>query len=287
MNLESLSTTVPISKVAASVGLMLAVWLLHGLLARVMNRQGSPSELRRRWLVNLRNAALLLSLFGLTAIWISELQAAAVSFLAFAVAFVIATKELLLCIGGSVLRASTNMFSVGDRIEVSGYRGDVIDITPFTTTILEVGPGRAFHLRTGRAVQVPNSVYLSQPVVNESFTKHYAVHAFPVPLRMDQDWRRAEALLLEAAAEECAPYIEDARRHMQRLEDAHALNGLPMSPRVSLQLAEGDKINLLVRLPVKISRQGPSEQAVVRKFLERFTASDQSQAVESRQPDGD
>ena len=280
MNLELLFGGAHVSKVVASIALVVVLWLLRGLLARMMLRQ-SPSELRRRWLVNLRNTALFLAFVGLGAIWLSDLQDAMLSWAALAVAFVIATKELLLCVSGAMLRATANLFSVGDRIEVGGYRGDVIDITPLTTTILEVGPGRAFHLRTGRAVQIPNSLYLSQSVINESFTKHYAVHTFSVPLKLDQDWRRAETILLEAAQEECAPYLEEARRHMQRLEEAHALHGLPMSPRVSLQLADPDKINLLVRLPVKVARQGPSEQAVLRRFLERFQNPSEGSAASS------
>ncbi len=287
MNFESLDTAWPLSKIVASAGLIFVIWLVRSTLARLMLRQSSPSELRRRWLVNLRNAALMIALFGLIAIWLSDLHNLVLSWAAVAVALVVAGKEFLLCITGSVLRMTTNAFSVGDRIEVTGYRGDVIDITPFTTTILEVGPGRAFHLRTGRAVQIPNSIYLTQAVINESFMKSYAVHAFSVPLKMDQDWRSAQAILLEAAHEECAPYIEDARRYMQRLEEAHALTGLPMSPRVSVQLAEADKINLLVRLPVKISQQGPSEQNVLRKFLERFRPAPGGSAVESLQSDAD
>ena len=41
------------------------------------------------------------------------------------------------------------------RVEVAGIRGDVIDTALFTTTLLEVGPGKVGHQRTGHAITGP------------------------------------------------------------------------------------------------------------------------------------
>jgi small-conductance mechanosensitive channel len=147
----------------------------------------------------------------------------AVSFLALAVAFAITTKELLQSVLASMLKAVTDPFSIGDRIEIGGFRGDVVDQNLLTTTMLEVGPEPAFHLRIGRKITFPNVRLLDSYVVNESYTGHYIVHAFAVPVGAEEDWRQAEAILLDAARAACEGFIEDARRSMKSLEEIHGL----------------------------------------------------------------
>mgnify|MGYP001215256827 CR=1 FL=1 len=61
---------------------------------------------------------------------------------AIAVALVIATKELILCVSGALIKGGARSFNIGDRIQVKEFRGDVIDQNLLTTTILEVGPGK-------------------------------------------------------------------------------------------------------------------------------------------------
>ena len=149
-----------IPKLIGSALLVALAIALEAIVRRVTLRHTAQADLRRRWIVGLRNAAILLTLVGLASIWVAELRAVATALIAFTVAFVIAMKEFILCINGSLLRTATNAYSVGDRIEIDGHRGDVIDFTLFSTRLMEVGPGRQYHLRTGRTIVVPNSKLL-------------------------------------------------------------------------------------------------------------------------------
>jgi small-conductance mechanosensitive channel len=198
---------------------------------------------------------------------------------AFAVAFVVATKEFILCINGSFLRATTNAYAIGDRISIEGHRGDVIDLTLFSTTLLEVGPGENHHLRTGRTVVIPNSKLLSTSVVNESSMKPYVLHVFSVPV--EGDWGRAEQILLEAAEAEAASFLTEAKERMKRLETRHGLEGLPTNPRVHVQIPEAGKVSLLVRTPTLIGRQGAMEQAILRRYLKKIAAESEAEGPTS------
>jgi small-conductance mechanosensitive channel len=66
-----------------------------------------------------------LLLLGLVLIWAPQLWTFALSLAAVAVEIVVATKEMILCISGSLMRASPRAFSVGDWIEVADVRGEV------------------------------------------------------------------------------------------------------------------------------------------------------------------
>jgi hypothetical protein len=93
---------------------------------------------------------------------------------------------------------------------------------------------------------------------------------FTVPLSVEDDWERAEKILLESAAEECKPFIEPARATMEQLEREHGLEGIPLAPRVSMTLPEAGKLDLVVRFPAPVGRQGRIEQAILRRFLKLY-----------------
>ena len=106
-------------------------------------------EAKRRWVVAIRNTAALVFLTGLAFMWLNELQTFAVSLVAIAAALVLATKELILCWSGAALRVGGKVYSVGDRIQIGGYRGVVLDHDAFATKLLEIGPGPGGSLSRG------------------------------------------------------------------------------------------------------------------------------------------
>src|SRR5690606_21781606 len=129
---------------------------------------------------------LFLAILSFMVLWADQIYSLIISITAVAAALAIATKELLLCLGGTFYKASTRPFSIGDRIEVGGTRGDVIDIGLFATQVLQVGPGNLTHQYTGRSVTIPNSVFLTQNIINESYSTDYVLHIFEVPVKFNQ-----------------------------------------------------------------------------------------------------
>ena len=248
--------------------LIAVVMVLRGMLARAIRRSETlPSGVRRRWLVQVRNGAILLLLLGLVVIWAAELRLMAVSLFAVAAATVIATKELIQCFSGSLLKTISRGFCLGDRIEITGLRGDVIDHNALTTTILEIGPNDLTQQHTGRAIVFPNSMLLDKPVINETFTDEYVLHVFKVPINMDNDWRYAEKGLLEAARQQCDPFLTEARGHFQRLGKDRGLATLSVEPRVSVSIPKAGELELIVRIAVPARRKGRIEQEILRSFL--------------------
>lgn len=264
-----------------SILLVFIVLVMRAFAMRAVRRADwSTEQTGLRWAAQVRWAALLLLLLGLVVIWATELRTLAFSVVAIAAAIVIATKELIMCISGSFVRATSRSFSLGDRIELDGVRGDVVGIGPMTTTVLEVGPG---HRRTGRSVVLPNSLLLTKSVVNETFTDDFVLHVITLPLAADADWHNAEQRLLEAAHRACAPFLEEAREHMQASAEKHNVPVLHVNPTVSIQVPEGGKVTLVLRLPARGDQRSRLEQQVLREFLE-VPASRQPQADEVAEP---
>jgi len=227
-------------------------------------------ESRRRWAVNIRNVLLIVFILGIISIWAPRLQTFAVSIFAVAVALVLATKELIACLSGSGLRMLTKAYSLGDRIEIGGIRGNVVDHNALTTTLLEIGPGQTSHQYTGRAMVLPNSFLFTHPLTNETYTKKFRLHIITIPLTTDDDWKTAEQLLLTAGQEESAPFIKEAERYLKNLEGKLWLDAPSVEPRVTIQLPEPGRINLLLRVPCPTQYPSRLEQAILKKFLSEF-----------------
>ena len=234
--------------------------------------QGVPwadEQARLRWRSQIRWASALFLLGGIAVIWASELQSLAISLVAIAAAIVLATKELIMCFSGSLVRTTSRAFKITDRIELDGVRGDVVDIGALTTTVLEVGPN---HRRTGRVVVLPNSLLLTKSVVNETFTDEFVLHTMNIPLEPAEDWHEREQHLLRAAQVACEPYLKDAIRLLDASTQAHGLPSFSVEPSVSVHVLEGGKISLGLRFPVRAAERHQSEQQVLREFLAQRTS---------------
>jgi small-conductance mechanosensitive channel len=266
--IAALAENSPLEKLVSSLLLLLAVTAAYHFTAAAIRRaEWSTLEARRRWLVMVRNLAILLFLLALMVVWAAQLRTLALSVVGFAVAIVLVTKELIMCVTGGFLRSSTALFRVGDRIEVKKLRGDVIDLTMLTTTILEIGPEQLTHQYTGRAVVLPNSLFLTESVVNESYTEDYVLHTTVVPLPREADWRRDEAHLLQAAHEVCGKFIDAARRHIERIGHQQGIDVPSVDPRVNVSLPEPAELHLIVRFPAPARLKGRTEQEILRRYL--------------------
>ncbi|MDY6864263.1 MAG: mechanosensitive ion channel, partial [Thermodesulfobacteriota bacterium] len=157
------------SKLISTGILLLVVFGIRWIIVQdLLSRKKLTKKIRRQWIVTARNGAFFLILTGLVIIWFEQLRMFATTVVVIAVAIVIATKEFLLNIMGFLFRSGAHFFSIGDRIEIDDLKGDVIDQTIMGTIVLEIGPGTKSHQYTGRAIFIPNSKFLSHPVINET-----------------------------------------------------------------------------------------------------------------------
>jgi small-conductance mechanosensitive channel len=223
--------------------LLLFLLIVRALIVRAISKNPTFSmEAKRRWVVSVRNTMVFVLLVGLLVIWAHELQAFAVSLVAVAAALVLATKELILCWSGAALRVGGKVYSVGDRIQIAGHRGVVLDHDIFATKLLEIGPGQASHLYTGRVTVFPNSLLFMNPLIKENPDQEYGLYILAIPLKDNDDWRDAERHLLDAAKTECSSFMGEASRQMKLLEQTNLLEA-PSRSRA---------------LPFKSSKQGVS-----------------------------
>ena len=167
-----------------------------------------------------------------------------------------AMQEVVGAIAGWFNILSGSIFRVGDRIQMGGVRGDVIDITPLRTKIMEMGTanedgswvgGRQY---TGRIVAVSNKMTFTEPVFNYSTVFGFIWEELTVPVPYDADWHRAEQILRD----EVASGVGDPGRPGGHHGDGGALPGAP-GRRGAARLHAGHR--QLERAGSSVRRPGP------------------------------
>lgn len=153
-----------------------------------------------------------------------------------------AMQEVIGALAGWVSILTGRHFRVGDRIQMGGVRGDVLDLSPLRTKILEIGSGQdnGSWIRgrqyTGRVVSVSNKAIFSEPVFNSSSAFDYLWEELVIPVPYDDDWRSAEGILREEA--ERASSSGDARRAIEEVRRRYPVGRAEVEPRVFVRATD-------------------------------------------------
>jgi small-conductance mechanosensitive channel len=221
-------------------------------------------ETKLRTSVFWRNFSLLIALVALLFVWRAELQAAALSLAALSVALVLAGKELFTSVLGYIHRTTSGSFRFGDVIEINGVKGEVIDQTLLSTTVLEMSEEHQF---TGRVVQFPNSFYVTHPLKNHSRVGDYQLGILTVPLAASESAEAAKALLERVAREVCRDYVAPTEAALRELEGEQFVLMPSADPRVTIRLPDAGKIVLALRYPCPGNSRTRTEQDIVLAYL--------------------
>ncbi|WP_158598426.1 mechanosensitive ion channel family protein [Notoacmeibacter ruber] len=209
-------------------------------------------------------------IIGLLALWIDQLQTLLLSLTAVMVALVIATKELIMCAGGAALRIGGHLFRVGDRIEIHGLRGEVIDHGLFSTTLQELPPVGSGHRGTGRTFVLPNSVFLLDAVKLEPTPRRYAPHGFALTLHPSVSVRAALDAVQEIVADATMRDAERAERFHRLVSARAGCEDCGPTPSIAVRTNERGGAVLHVNLYCLVEEASNLETAITFAFLEEM-----------------
>jgi small-conductance mechanosensitive channel len=248
--------------------LALVLLCLASTAAWVMSRN-QPRETQRFWQLTFRHIAAICFMLGLGVIWRAELHSVFIALGAATAGFLLAFRESWLSLLAFWTRVIKHQYSLNDFIEVDGVRGKVIDITWLTTVVAESVPGRDGTLFSGKVVHIPNNRMLLNTLTVDNLTDEYTLHIVTLPLPKGARPAAAERLLLDIANRHCAPYIEDARKHINLLVQETALEIASVEPRTFLSVGDEGAVTIRVRITVPHAERGKLQQAILHEFFEK------------------
>jgi small-conductance mechanosensitive channel len=126
---------------------------------------------------------------------------------------VISLKEVWLNGIGWIVIMGSNGFRVGDRIEMDGIKGDVVNIGIAKFTLVEIYHVDGYEQSTNRLIHFPNHSVILQKYFVVSEKMDFVWDEFRINLTMDSDWERAEEICRDILQTELilAPEIIEAK----------------------------------------------------------------------------
>ena len=135
----------------------------------------------------------------------------------FSAGIAITLQELFLSIAGSVYIFVVKVYEPGDRIEINGIKGDVIDIDSMYTTMMEIGQWVSSDNYSGRIVKLSNAFVFKGPVYNYSQDFPFIWDEFNLPIRYGSDIDLAKSIVIKVASETLSEYTASSKSQWKEL----------------------------------------------------------------------
>jgi hypothetical protein len=212
------------------VGLLFSSWM-DKLVARLTMDRRQIQSLRTVARVALQFLSLLLILlviFGLP----GQLG----TFLGLAGAgLTVALKDFIVSFIGWFVLMGKNGIRLGDWVEINGVTGEVVQIGPFHTVLLETGNWTDSGHPTGRRVTFTNSFAIEGHYFNFSTTGQWLWDELQVVLPTGQDPYPMVALIQKKVIEATRESTQEAEAEWRRATNSREMSGFSATPAMSVK----------------------------------------------------
>ncbi len=158
-----------LQKLSLSLFIITMIFLSSKIVARIIIAQTHNEGDRYNLLRITRFLAIVFSLIVVASFLFQNLLAAAATFGLLSLVLGFALQAPITSFIAWVYLVFRRSYLVGDRIQIKGFRGDVVEISYLDTSILECsGDYLVNDRRSGRVVRFPNSLILREEIINYS-----------------------------------------------------------------------------------------------------------------------
>ena len=239
---------------------------------RAVNRhvEDADSRYRARKVVTLTGYVLVL--FYLSLVFRDRLGGLTLALGIIGAGIAFALQEVVASVAGWATLIFGRFYRVGDRIEVGGARGDVIDIGVLRTTLMELGQWVHGDLYSGRIVRMSNSAVFKEPVFNYSADFPFLWDEILVPIRFGSHREQTRAMLLAAAEEVVGSYVPIAASAWTQMVNRYLVEPASVEPMVSLVVTD-NWLEYTLRYVVDYRKRRSMRDALFRRILDAVDAS--------------
>ncbi|MFP4661172.1 MAG: mechanosensitive ion channel family protein [Halanaerobiales bacterium] len=269
LDIKLLSDTIG-NEVFYTVIIILIISLIKWIFNRFVNDKIGEVKARYRWRKTTTYLAFFIGIILILPMWVKGFSSF-VTYLGLSTAgLAIALRDLLASMIAWVFIIWKRPFKLGDRIEIDGVAGDVIDIRLFQFTIVEIGNWVKADQSTGRVVHIPNNKVLLQDVANYTMGFSFVWNEIPVLITFESDWQEAKKILLDIAEKQSGEMKELARKRIKEASKKFMIFYGNLSPIVYTKIKESGVL-LTIRYLCEPRKRRSSESLIWEEILTTFT----------------
>ncbi|MBO0592701.1 mechanosensitive ion channel [Cellulophaga sp. E16_2] len=147
-------------------------------------------------------------------------------------------QELILSIAGSFYIFFVRIYKPGDRIEINGIKGDVIDIDSIYTTLMEIGEWVSSDNYSGRIVKISNAFVFKGPIKNYSMDFPFVWDELNILITYESDLEVAKKIVQEQAELLLADYTEKSTAKWKEMVERYYIEDSKLAPSIAINLTD-------------------------------------------------
>lgn len=180
----------------------------------------------------------------------------------------VALQNVILSVAGYFFLIGKYGVRVGDRVQIAGVTGDVVEIGLVRLQLMEITGGHA-PLPTGRVVAFSNAVVFqaSSGMFKQIPGTNFLWHEITLTLDPKSNYRQVEQRMMEAVNKVFAEYRD--KMEMQRRNVERSLNSTvdTFAPVSRLHLTQ-TALEVVIRYPVELGNAGEIDDRLTREILD-------------------
>ena len=147
-------------------------------------------------------------------------------------------QELFLSIAGSIYIFLVKVYKPGDRVEINGIKGDVIDIDSIYTTMMEIGQWVSSDNYSGRIVKLSNAFVFRGPIYNYSRDFPFIWDELDLPVRYGSDVECTKEIIIRVAQEVLSDYTANSLANWKQLVKKYYIEDAQVDPTLAITLTD-------------------------------------------------
>lgn len=182
-----------------------------------------------------------------------------------------ALQEVITSVAGWLAIIFGGFYKTGDRVELGGITGDVIDIGVLRTTIMETGAWVNGDLFNGRIVLVANSFVFKEPVFNYSGDFNFLWDEIVITVQYGSNIEKTKTIINNAAKEIVAEFRHMAEKEWAEMTRKYMIEKAKTEPMITLTANESWLVFTL-RYTVDFKQRRSTKDKLYTKIINDITA---------------
>lgn len=259
-------------KIIAACFSLIILYVLVRFAQRSVSRYIKESVLRYRIRKALAFLGYFLGIVVLGTVFSERLSGLTVAFGVAGAGIAFALQEVIASAAGWFAITFGQFYSPGDRVQLGGIKGDVIDVGILRTTLMECGQWVNGDNYNGRIVRIANSFIFKEPVFNYSADFPFLWDEIVIPVRYGSDWEFARKVFSDVVNEICRDYASQSREAWKKTVMKYRLEDAQIEPMITLA-ANDNWIEFTARYIVDYRRRRFTKDRLFTRLLEEVDKS--------------
>ena len=263
----------------AIVGILIIVFVVR-FLRRTVSGQIKQPETRYKFRKLTTFTGYVIAVMFLLSVFVNQLGNFTLAFGIASAGIAFALQEVIASVAGWLAASFSSFYKVGDRVQLGGIKGDVIDMNILRTTLMECGDWVDADLYNGRIVRIANSFIFKEPVFNYSAHFPFLWDEITVPVKYGSDYRLAREILERITNELTKDYVPIAREAWKEVMELFLIEEESVKPVVTI-VANDNWMEFTVRYVVDYKKRRSFKDQLFRHILEAFEQTEDRVALAS------